>query len=131
MARPKRHETKKQKRLRMSENTRRWRARHPEEIKRVRKKQYNSRKLRAMNLAGGAKCIRCGCDEFSFLEFNHKNGGGCKDWRESGGVAMVDRILTGKRNTDDLEIVCRVCNALDFLERKNNQSAKRFQIKWM
>ena len=41
----------------------------------------------------------------------------------------MDRVIAG-RKTDDLEILCRVCNAVDFLERKNNNQAKRFRINW-
>jgi len=50
-------------------------------------------------------CSRCGCDELDFLEYNHIGG-------------------------DGLEILCRVCNAHEFLERKNGKSAERFEIKW-
>lgn len=115
-----------------TEATRRYRIRHPERVKELRKKLYNNRKVRAMELLGGAKCTRCGCNEIEFLEFNHKNGGGCKDIRgQEKYRSMVDRILMGKRETDDLEVLCRVCNALDYLERKNKEGAKHFQIKWM
>jgi hypothetical protein len=113
-----------------TEATRRYRARHPERVKEIRKRQYDTRKRRAMELVGGAKCCVCGCDEIDFLEFNHRNGGGCKEWRDKGSKPMVDKILTSKRRTDDLDIKCRLCNALDFLERKNKKSAERFEIKW-
>mgnify|MGYP001610083907 FL=1 len=43
---------------------------------------------------------------------------------------MMDRILTKKRTAKDLEILCRLCNALDFLERKNKVAAKCFKIHW-
>lgn len=45
------------------------------------------------------------------------------------GTAMMDRVIAG-RDTKDLEILCRVCNAVDFLERKNNKQSKRFKIIW-
>jgi len=48
-----------------------YRAKHPEKVSIARKKQYITRKIRAMDLLGGAKCVMCGCDELSFLEFNH------------------------------------------------------------
>jgi DNA mismatch repair ATPase MutS len=96
----------------------------------ARKRAYNNRKLKAILKVGEARCVRCGCDELDFLEFNHIGGNGCKDHRENKNVPIMDRILTKKRNTNDLEIVCRVCNALDFLERKNNKQSKRFSIKW-
>ena len=81
-----------------------------------------------MSLCGGAKCRNCGCDDIDLLEFNHKDGNGCKEWRLTKGVPIVDRILTLKRKTDDLEVLCRVCNALDFLERKKKGSGAKFKI---
>jgi len=112
-----------------TEATRRWRARHPEKVKQSRKNVYNNRKQRAMDKLGGALCVRCGCNELGFLEFNHKNGGGGKEWRESK-KCMADRILSGERNTEDLEILCRLCNALHFLESKN-ETATRFTVRWV
>jgi len=114
-----------------TENTRRWRKRHPERVKELRKKLYNNRKRRAMEMLGGAKCVRCGCDEIDFLEFNHINGGGCKEIKQGQYLYMADKLLSGKRKPEGLEVLCRICNALDFLERKNKQSAKKYQIKWM
>jgi hypothetical protein len=74
---------------------------------------------------------KCGCDELDFLEFNHIDGGGCKECRDSITYSsMVDKLLTGKRKPEGLEILCRVCNALDFLNRKNIESSKKFKIIW-
>jgi len=117
-------------RQKAAEATRKWRAKHPDKVKKSRKIIYNNRKIKALKIVGDSKCARCGCDEIDFLEFNHKNGDGCKDWKKSGGKAMMDRILTQKRKTDDLEILCRVCNALEFLERKNSKSAQNYRILW-
>lgn len=83
-----------------------------------------------MNLVGGPKCKVCGCDEITFLEFNHVNGGGAREVRENGNKAMMDILLTNKRKTDDLNILCRVCNALDHLARKDIVQSKRFSVKW-
>jgi hypothetical protein len=117
-------------RKRATETTRKYRERHPDRVLVARRKQYVTRKIRALNLAGGVKCVRCGCDVLDYLEFNHIKGNGCKDWRENKGIAMMDRILTKKRDTDDLEVLCRVCNALEFLERKNDKHKGRFSIIW-
>jgi hypothetical protein len=118
----------KEHRKRATEATRRWRARHPDKVKQKRKDAYNNRKQRAMDKLGGAICIRCGCDELGFLEFNHKNGGGCKEWRTAK-KSMADRILSGERSTEDIEILCRLCNAHHFLESKN-VNANRFTVVW-
>ena len=131
MARPKPDLTPEQLKARQAKWVQEWRERNPEKQALARRRAYNNRKVKAFEKLGGAVCVRCGCDEIDFLEFNHKNGGGCKEYRESKNRPMMDRILTSKRGVDDLEVVCRVCNALDFLERKNTESAKRFKIVWM
>jgi len=112
--------------------TQAYRKRHPERVVKLRRRMYVDRKIKAMLLVsknGKVECNRCGCDELSFLEFNHINGGGCKEFKENH-TSMAEKILFNKRKTDDLEIVCRVCNALDYLGRKNQAQSKRFIIKW-
>lgn len=126
--RPKLIETQEQKRKRLSEHTRQYREKHSDRVKEQRLKQYIARKHKAFLVIGGAICRRCGCDEISFLEFNHKEGNGCKEHRANNGTSIMDRILTKKRNTEDLECLCRVCNALDYLERKNPDSASKYMI---
>lgn len=129
MAIPKPNLTPEQIKARQAKWVQNWRIKYPEKQALARKRAYNNRKLKAFKIIGEPKCNRCDCDELDFLEFNHIGGGGCKDWKENKGTAMMDRLLKG-RGKEDLEILCRVCNALDFLERKNNLSAKRFIIKW-
>lgn len=130
MARPKPNLTQEQLKLRQAEWVKRWREKNPEKQALARKRAYINRKLKAIKLVGEPKCVRCGCDELLFLEFNHKEGNGCIEWRRSGGIPMMDRILSKNRKIDDLEVVCRVCNALDYLERKNNIQAKKYRVIW-
>jgi len=112
-----------------TEASRRWRAKHPEKTKATRKQSQINRRIKAMELIGGARCLRCGCTEIEFLEINHKNGGGCQEYRKVR-KSLVDQILKGERTTEDLEVLCRVCNALDYLERKNPTLAKHFTVTW-
>lgn len=121
-------ETVEQRRARMTRNTRAWRLRHPDRVKTSRKLVYNNRKRRAMEMIGGARCVKCGCDHLEFLEINHKNGGGCQEHKMSGRIAPMDRILSGKRSTEGLNVLCRVCNALDYLYRKNPDMAKNYAV---
>jgi hypothetical protein len=67
----------------------------------------------------GDKCARCGCSDARLLEINHKNGGGKREM-ESGRKSwrFYWDIALGKRKPDDLEILCRPCNALHYLELK-------------
>jgi len=129
MALPKPNLTEQQLKDRQAQWVHNWRVKYPEKQKLARKRAYNNRKLKAINKIGYARCVRCGCDELDFLEFNHIGGNGCQDWRANKGIPMMDRILSG-RKTGDLEILCRVCNAIDYLERKNKEQAKRFKVKW-
>jgi hypothetical protein len=129
MARPKRIETAEQRRQRMTENTRRYRVKWPERVKETRHRQYASRKKRAMEMLGGAVCSHCGCTELSFLEFNHINGGGSAEWRGSY-HGMTDRLLSRKRETSDLNVLCRVCNAFDHLRRRDPEAAKMYDIRY-
>jgi hypothetical protein len=106
--------------------------RHPERTKEIRQQVYNGRKMRVLERVsknGKICCENCGCTELSFLEINHLNGGGCQEFKGSK-KNVQDRILKGERDTDDLNILCRVCNALDHLQRKNEQMSKRFSIIW-
>jgi hypothetical protein len=82
-----------------------------------------------MEMLGGCQCCNCGCDELSFLEINHIGGGGCVEFRERGN-RVVDNLVSGKRTTDGLNVLCRVCNALDHLARKNPEAASAFTIQW-
>jgi predicted Zn-ribbon and HTH transcriptional regulator len=62
------------------------------------------------------KC-KCGCNDIRFLEINHINGGGTKEFRAKGSRVYWD-IIQHKRPVDDLEVMCKVCNALHYLELK-------------
>jgi len=69
------------------------------------------------------KCAMCGCDDTRFLEVNHIKGGGKKeqkgfkdeDHASSQNIIML--IHKGKRGVEDLNLLCRICNSIDHLER--------------
>ena len=62
------------------------------------------------------KCRRCGCNVIEILEINHINCGGNKELKC--GINLATAILNGTRRTDDLEILCKVCNILHYVEKK-------------
>lgn len=74
------------------------------------------RKVReqVINMLGG-ECSYCGCDVFSALEINHKNGKGTVESSKRkgghGSISLVMDIYMGRRGVEDLEIACIVCNA--------------------
>lgn len=129
MSRPSMY-TPEEKKIKQAEWVAKWRRENPEKQKLARQRAYNNRKRKAMELVGGAVCVRCGCDELHALEFNHINGGGASEHRENGNKPIVDRVLTLKRKVDDLEILCRVCNSLDHLERKIPEIKGRYRIEY-
>jgi DNA-directed RNA polymerase subunit M/transcription elongation factor TFIIS len=64
-------------------------------------------------------CANCGCDDERLLEINHINGGGRKEYNNGKNTAKFWwSIYMGRRKTDDLNLLCRVCNALHYHESK-------------
>ena len=81
------------------------------------RKQYviKHRILALSMIQKDVKCVRCGCTDVRFLEINHKNGGG---YREKYNTRLAWSVVKGKRKTEDLEILCRPCNHIHYLEQK-------------
>lgn len=130
MSIPKPNLTEEQLKARAAKWVKKWRDNNPEKQRLARRRAYLNRKIKALRTVGEVKCKRCGCDEVQFLEFNHIEGNGCKEWRKNGRVATMEMILSKKRGIEGLEILCRVCNSLDYLERKNKNSSLRYKIIW-
>lgn len=76
-------------------------------------------RMRARLLVGGGTlaCANCGCDKVEMLEINHKNGGGGKEHKLVGNK-FYRLIATMARDVSDLELLCRPCNAVHYLETK-------------
>ena len=77
------------------------------------------------------KCANCGCDDPRFLEINHIKGGGNQEHKKRGKKVTRNMILLihlKKRGIEDLNILCKICNALDYLERKYGPT--RLRVVW-
>lgn len=62
-------------------------------------------------------CVRCGCDDPRLLEINHKNGGGNREMQKGKySSQFLYAVVKGTRKTDDLELLCKPCNAIHALE---------------
>ena len=96
-----------------------WYATHKEHSR----TQKQQTRLKALALVGNGKieCVRCGCNEPELLEINHKNGGGHKEYKLLG-ITMISAILYHNRTTDDLELLCKPCNSIHYLELKLQKS---------
>jgi len=82
-------------------------------------KYYQKKKIKAFKkIQSKIECVRCGCNDIRLLEVNHKNGGGVKEMKKSkyGNVGL--EVIYGNRKTDDLELLCRPCNSIHYLELK-------------
>lgn len=66
------------------------------------------------------ECVRCGCSFIPILEIHHVNGNG----KEERGRVFLYSIVSGKRKTDDLRVLCKVCNTTDFAEKKSGRKWK-------
>lgn len=84
-----------------------------ERIKRNERNRNYIRKLhdKIIDLLGG-KCVSCGVTDKRVLQVNHKNGGGCKEFKKIGALVLYNQILKGKRAIDDLEVRCSNCNII-------------------
>ncbi len=78
---------------------------------------YHSLRNQVLELLGN-KCVYCGCTIKKALEINHKYGGGRQEFKRRNGSAFYLDILKGRRSIDDLELTCRVCNAVHYLKLK-------------
>ncbi len=97
-----------------NEVQRQYREKHPRIGRAATAKQKLKVKRLALEKAGGLICVNCGCDDIRALELNHKNGGGNKEKRaiRLSGSRFYAAIAAGRRSTDDIDVRCRVCNAL-------------------
>lgn len=85
-------------------------------------------KLEALKIVGKNSifCVSCNCDKIDFLEINHKNSDGYK-LKESGSH-LYHRIVKGDREIDDLDLRCKLCNNLHYLEFKFGKQP--YKILW-
>lgn len=93
-------------------------------IKKYQKEHHQKKRFEVLaKIDPAMKCAMCGCDDTRFLEINHIEGGGRK---EQQGLKKTDHnvstnfvmlIHKGKRGVEDLNLLCRVCNSIDHLER--------------
>ena len=103
--------------------------RHPERYEQQKQRcleRYYIRKQKALDIIskGKVECSNCGCKNMRILEINHINGnvGIMKKRRDNKEdlVNLINRIVSGNRTTDDLNILCKVCNIAEYVKRKHN-----------
>lgn len=111
--------------LKSIESLKNWRANRPGYSTETDKRMRHQARLLVGR--GEIRCLKCGCNREELLEINHKNGGGGKELRGAGNKFYRD-IAKLRRDVDDLELLCRVCNSLHYLELKHG--VLPFSIIW-
>jgi hypothetical protein len=105
----------------LNEKSKNYYHKHQEERQKYNNKRNKENRLIILNLISKNNpcCIRCGCNDIRLLEINHKNGGGGEEYKRGKlSTKFWLDIRMGRRKIDDLEILCRVCNACHYLELK-------------
>lgn len=95
-----------------------WRGENKEHINKYRKNWYRETRNKAVKIVGrgSLRCCRCGIDEYSILQINHKNGGGAKEHRKLSAYTFYRKIVNGERKIDDLDLLCKACNYVHLAE---------------
>src|SRR3990167_5751796 len=103
---------------------RNWEKLNPNKVHAYQKRWSKQNRLSALLIVGKGEmlCSNCKCDDMLLLEINHENGGGAKEQRLGlRGWRFYNAIIKGKRTTNDLNILCKVCNAEHYSKIVSNQ----------
>lgn len=103
-----------------------WRAKNPGYAT-EKSRQYRQIALRVIG-GGVVACSECGCNDERLIEINHRDGGGGAEMRAKTSQKFYRDIARLVRPCDDLNLLCRVCNAAHYLETKYGELP--FLIVW-
>jgi len=79
--------------------------------KRLKHLRYDAMKKIAK---GMPQCVNCGCNDIAILEVNHIERNVTEQERRNSRRFYID-IISGARPTIDLEILCKLCNWLHYM----------------
>lgn len=82
---------------------------------------------KAMEYLGGCFCVNCGCYILDILEINHINLGGRQEHLQKG-LKLYRDIYLGRVPKENYNVLCRVCNAIHYVETKFN--IQGFNLTW-
>lgn len=102
-------------------NKDKWNTYYETEKKKNREKAkwYKKRITALLKIDPKLECKRCGCRDIRFLEINHMHGGGNQELKNSKVNCMTKKVMQG-RSVVDLELLCKPCNAIHYMEMKWN-----------
>jgi len=113
-----------------------WRLAHPTEARAKSERDHRSEKRRAFEVVTGgpAVCQNCGCDQLDALELNHRAGNGARSDRVRLGKGASGKLrrdlIAGRADRSRFSVLCRVCNALEYIERALPQLAGGWKVGW-
>jgi len=125
------HSHLKRERKRLREWRKNWREKNLEKTKGASQKYWAKIRSEAFLILSRRqipKCAECGCDNLQVLEIAHKNHDGNLDRRKLKGKRIELELVEGKRNFEDLRILCRLCNAKEDIGYRFNE--QRHKIIW-
>ncbi len=87
---------------------------------------------KVFNLLGGEFCVLCGCSDIRILEINHINGGGSQQMKQKtkkgikySYIQLLYDIKMGRLDKKYFNVMCRVCNVIDYVFRKYGEESIR------
>lgn len=104
-----------------------WKKKNSDKVNRYFRGYHRRKRKKALLIVGKGKleCKRCGSTRYDWLEINHIDGEGNKDRKISGGsYGIIQAIVTGKRNIEEFNILCRPCNLIDAAEKMSGREYK-------
>jgi len=111
---------------RVQANIRKYREEHPEVQRRCNKNYVIKTRDKLFEIVGGKLCTGCGETDDRCLQFDHKNGGGCKDLKKHGSSREMYRYYIAHPDIakEVLEVKCANCNWKKKFD--NNESTFKF-----
>jgi hypothetical protein len=95
----------------------------------IRRRKRIRLKLAVLTRLGGPRCVRCGCTDIRLLDVNHIGGVNANEDRRHG-TRFYEAILSGVVSSAGLNVLCRPCNILDYVERKWPELAGTYALSW-
>lgn len=105
-----------------------WKKSHREHVNKQERLRNNLLRKRAMEMVGPLCCKNCDCNKYEFLEINHILGNGYAERKNKQTTKFYREIISGKREVKDLNILCRPCNSIHYLEMLYGKLP--YKIKW-
>ena len=84
------------------------------------RRSHEKVRMEAMRIVGKGKlfCSNCECTVLPLLEINHKKHNGSSERKEITGWAFYYNIVKKRRNIDDLNLLCKLCNVQYWITKK-------------